>query len=44
MVEDDEALVHTIRRHSSLMHVGAAMSDEQIRTLIEAKEQAAPTE
>ena len=36
--EDDEGLLHQIRRHDVLIHAGAVgMSDEQIRDLIRAK-------
>lgn len=41
--EDDEELVHAIRRHDVLVHAGAVgMTDEQIRALIRTKAQDAP--
>ncbi len=41
--EDDEELVHAIRRHDVLVHAGAVgMTDEQIRALVRTKAQDAP--
>jgi hypothetical protein len=41
--EDDEELVHAIRRHDVLMHAGGVgMTDEQIRDQIRARAQDAP--
>ena len=41
--EDDEQLVHAIRRHDVLVHAGSVgMTDEQIREQIRTKAQDAP--